>query len=334
MLCIDWVAFSFHASVDLHDGGHSGSVARGAGFPVAECCRLPVPNDGRISILDQEPLEFQNFTVRYLTKFELTQSQLRINARGCSPLGQTNSVPPLITDLPSMTTIAPPQRPSSRDGALHLIPEFNFNGEQQFGYPNPPTAHELMVMWPTLAPQIPHTPGSSLFHSQERAFFSRDNAFFRIQIDTDPPQTNQAMGGPYRQDKSEAQADPPQLSAIPRQQPPQPPSQQPSPSSSSCSVSPPSQHQSPSECQRTQPPPQPTKPRHSRTITILPVAAGPPKGHQMGQYQVSGHHSHYPYPPPGSRHKSPMTVDDDAWQRPMPYSERRRAGKGSRRKDD
>jgi len=269
-------------------------------------------------------------------QFEFTQSQLRINTRRFSPLGQNNSVSPLIPDPSSMTAVAPPQRPSSRDAALHLIRELNLNGERQFGLPIPPTGHELMEMWPALAPQIPHSPGSSFFHSQERAFFSRDNSFFQVQIDIDQPQTNQTLGGPYRQEKGKARADPPQLSAIPRQQPPQPPSQQPSPSSSSWNVSPPSQHQSPSERRRAQPPPQSTKPHRSQTIPInpLPVAAGPPNGHHMGQYQASGHHSQYPYPPPESRHKSPTTVDDDAWRRPTPYSERRRAGKGPRRKGD
>jgi len=232
-----------------------------------------------------------------------------------------------------MTTVAPPDRPSSRDAALHLIRDLNLNGEQQFGLLAPLTGHELMEMWTTLAPQIPYSPGSSFFHSQERAFFSRDNSFFKVQIDIDLPQTDQATGGPYRQDKSKARADPPQLSAIPHQQPPQPPSQQPSPSSS-WNVSPPSQHQSPSERQGTQPPPQLTKRHRLQTIPInlLPVAAGPPNGHHMGQHQVSGHHSQYPYPPPESRHESPMTVDDEAWQRPRPYSERRRAGKEPRRK--
>jgi len=128
----------------------------------------------------------------------------------------------------SMATITPPQCPSSRDAVLHLVPEL-LNGERQFGFPTPPTGHDLMKMWPTLAPQIPHAPGSSFFHSQERAFFSRDNSFFQVQINIDPPQTDQAMGGPYSRGKGKARADPPQLSAIPRQQLPQPPLEQPSP---------------------------------------------------------------------------------------------------------
>jgi len=210
-----------------------------------------------------------------------------------------------------MATVAPPQRPNSRE-ALHLIRDLNLNCERQIGFPTPLTGHELMEMWPTLAPQIPHSPGSSFFRLLELAFFSRDDSFFHVQIDIDLPQTNQSLGGPYMQDKGKARAD--QLSAIPRQPPQQPPSQPPSPSSSSWNFSPPSQRQSPSERRRTQLPPQPTKPRHSQTIPInpLPVAAGPPNGHHMGQYQVSGHHSQYPYPPPEPRHKSPTAVDDDA----------------------
>lgn len=245
--------------------------------------------------------------------------------------------PSFITDSSSMTTAAPPQRPPSRDAGLHLIRELNLNGERQFGFPTPPTGHELMEMWPALAPQVPHSPGSSFFHSQERAFFSRDNSFFRVQIDIDVPYTNQALGGPCRQEKGKARADPPQLSAIPRQQQLPPPQQQPSPpSSSSWSVSPPSQHQSPSERRRTQAPAQPTKPHRSQTIPInpLPVAAGPTNNHHMGQYQVMGHHAQYPYPPPELRHKSPTIIDDDAWRRPTPYSERRRAGKAPKRKGD
>ena len=239
-------------------------------------------------------------------------------------------------DSSSMATIAPPQRPPSQDAGLHLIRELNLNGERQFGFPTPPTGHELMEMWPALAPQIPHSPGSSFFHSQERAFFSRDNSFFQVQIEIDVPYTNQALGGPYRQDKGKTRADPPQLSAIPtRQQPPLLPPQQTSPSSSSWNVSPPSQHQSPSERRRTQPLPQPTKPHRSQTIPInpLPVSTGPANNHHMNQYQAT-HHSQYPYPPPELRHKSPTIVDDDAWRYPTPYSERRRAGRAPRRKGD
>ena len=260
-------------------------------------------------------------------QFKFTQSQLRINTCRCSPSGKNNSVPPSIPDPSSMATVAPPQRPSSRDAVLHLIRELNLNGEQQFGLPTPPTGHELMEMWPTPAPQIPHSPGSSFFHAQERAFFSRANSFLQVQIDIDLPQTNQTLG------RGEARPDLPQLSAIPRQQTPQPPSQQPSPSSSSWNISPPSHHQSPSERRRAQLPPQQTKPHRSQTIPInpLPVVTGPPNGHHMAQYQVPGHHSQYPYPPPELRHKSPTTVDDDAWRCSMPHSERRRAGKGPRK---
>jgi len=242
-----------------------------------------------------------------------------------------------------MAAVASPQRPPSRDAGLHLIRELNLNGERQYGYPTPPTGHELMEMWPALAPQVPHNSGSSYFHSQERAFFSRDNSFFRVQIDIDVPHTTQALGGPRRQEKGKSRADPPQVSAVQLQQqpPPPPPQQQPSPSSSSSSswnVSPPSQHRSPSDRRRTHAPPQPMKQHRSQTTPInpLPVAAGPMNNHHhMGQYQVMGHnHSQYPYPPPELRHKSPMIIDDDAWRRPTPYSERRRAGKAPRRKGD
>ena len=177
-----------------------------------------------------------------------------------------------------------------------------------------------MEMWPTLAPEVPYRHGSSFFHAQERAFFSHDNSI-RVQIEIDAPYTNQALGGYFGQEKGKARADPLQLSAISCQQPPSPAQQQPPPSSSSSwNVSPPSQHQSPSEHRRTQVLSQPTKPHRLQTIPInpLPVAAGPTNNHHMGQY---------PYPPPELRHKSPMIIDDDAWRRPTPYSERRRAGK-------
>lgn len=236
-----------------------------------------------------------------------------------------------------MTAIAPPQRPSSRDAALHLIRELNLNGERQFGFPTPPTGHDLMEMWPALAPQVPHSPGTTFFHTQERAFFSRDNSFFRVQIDIDVPYTNQALGGPHRQEKGKARADPPQLSAIPRQPPPPPPQQQRSPStSSSWTVSPPSQHRSPGERRRAQAPSQPTKPHRSQIIPInpLPVAAGPTNANHVGQYQPTVHQPQYPYPPPELRHKSPTIMEDDGWRRPTPYSERRRAGKVPRRKGD
>lgn len=233
-----------------------------------------------------------------------------------------------------MATVAAAQHPSAQDASLHLIRELNLNGERQFGFPTPPTGHELMEMWPALAPQMPSYPGSTYFHSQERAFFSRDNSFFRVQLKIDSPYPTKTSGGPLKQEKGKARADPPQLSAVPRQQPP--PLQQPSPTNSSWNVSPPSQHHSPSERRRTHVPPQPTKPHRSQTIPInpLPVSTGPTNNHHAGQYQVTGHHSQYPYPPPELRHKSPMIIDDDAWRRPTPYSERRRAGKAPRRKGD
>ena len=100
-----------------------------------------------------------------------------------------------------MAAIASPQRPPSQDAGLHLIRELNLSGERQYGYPTPPTGHGLMEMWPTLAPQLPRSSGSSFFHSQERAFFSRDNSFFRIQIEVDVSHTTQTLGGPHRQEK-------------------------------------------------------------------------------------------------------------------------------------
>ena len=238
-----------------------------------------------------------------------------------------------------MAAVAPPQRPSSRDAGLHLIRELNLNGERQFGFPTPPTGHDLMGMWPALPPQVPDRPGWTYFSSQERAFFSRDNSFFRVQIDIDAPHTTQTSGGPLKQEKGKARAEPPQLSVIPRQhqhQPQQPQPQQPSPSSS-WTVSPPSRHPSPTERRRTHAPSQPQKSRRSQPIPInpLPVSAVPTNNHHhLGQYQAAGHHSQYPYPPPELRHKSPTIIDDEAWRRPTPYSERRRAGKAPRRKCD
>ena len=182
------------------------------------------------------------------------------------------------------------------------------------GFPTPLTAHDLMEMWPALAPQIPYSPGSSFFHTQERAFFSRDNLFFRVQVDIDVPHTNQALGGSFGQEKGKARVDPPQLFAVLHQQLP-PSQQQPSPSSSSSSPSSwnvsPSQYRSPSEHQRTQVPSQPMEPHHSRTIPTNPLlAVGPTNNHRMGQDQVTGHHSQYPYPPPGLEHKSHTIIDE------------------------
>ena len=204
-----------------------------------------------------------------------------------------------------MATIVPPQHPPNQDAGLHLIRELKFNGEQQCNFPTPLTGHELMEMWPILAPEIPYSSGSSFFRSQERAFFSRNDLFFQVQIDIDVPYTNQALGGPYWQGKGRTRADPPRLSAIPHQQPRPLPLQQTSPPSSSWNDSPPSQHQSPSERQRAQPSPQPTKPHCSQTVPIRPllVATGPVNNH-MKQYQAA-HRSQSPYPPPELRHKSP-----------------------------
>ena len=232
-----------------------------------------------------------------------------------------------------MATLAPPPPPLSQDTGLHLIRDVNLGGERPFGLPTPPTGHDLMELWPALPPQIPHYPGTTYFHTQERAFFSRKNSFFRVQIEIDAPQS---PGAQYRQEKGKARADPPKLSAIPLNEQPLAPPQQPSPSSS-WNPSPPPQQPLPSERRRTHAPPQPPKQHRPQPVPInpLPVSTGPTNHHHMGQqHQMGGHRTQYPYPPPEMRHKSPTIVDDDAWRRPTPYSERRRAGRAPRRKGD
>ena len=122
---------------------------------------------------------------------------------------------------------------------------------------------------------------------------------------------------------------PPPITSYPTtpfQYPPQPPSRQPSPYLLR-SVPPPPPRQLLRKPRRTQATSQPTEPHRSQTIPPPPVAAGPANGHHMGQHQVTGHHSQYPYSPLGLGHRSAAIIDDDAWRGPTPYSERRRVGR-------
>jgi len=188
-------------------------------------------------------------------------------------------------------------------------------------YPAPPTGHELMALFPPAPPAtFEMKPGSTsgYFRREERAFFAQgDREILRARMEMDLPQGHDRKNG---QDKGKGREPLASQNGGPRPylhqmgSPPQAPTYPHSISSrqsrgppitvpSSFQASPRGQHDQPS-----QPP------------TLL---------HQRGQHtapQESAHsNSNLDY------NQDESNRDDEAWRRPIPYAERRRAGKHTKR---
>ena len=170
-------------------------------------------------------------------------------------------------------------------------------------YPAPLTGHELMALFPPALPaMLEKKPAytSSLFRQEERAFFSQDK-IVRPRKEIDLPWESDRNDG-YKTDHREPlvnQNGSCSQMVLPSQAP------TPRPDSQHCSavipILPSSFQRSPTK------PPQPSY-QHGQHMTL--VNAAPPNTEI--EYHVEG-----------------LTQDSpgEAWQRPMPYVERRRAGK-------
>ncbi|KAJ7038879.1 hypothetical protein C8F04DRAFT_331065 [Mycena alexandri] len=186
-------------------------------------------------------------------------------------------------------------------------------------YPAPPTGHDLMAMFPPAAPDnfsemMRPGPTSGYFQRQERAFFAQaGKEIVRVRVDVDlqpePDHNNPKARG----------------AAPHRPWPPATPGSAPGTATAS-PAQPPAQ---------LYPHPRPT---HARGPSVPATPVFPPAPHPHP------HHAHPPPPPPssvGRRTPAPDDRDtdgdyrpddpDEAWRRPMPYNERRRAGKHTRR---
>ncbi|KZT00273.1 uncharacterized protein LAESUDRAFT_559837 [Laetiporus sulphureus 93-53] len=201
-------------------------------------------------------------------------------------------------------------------------------------YPAPPTGHELMALFPA-APPTNHRPGptSGYFLQQERNFFAqKGKEIVRVQIEVDMPRDDG--------DQKSRARDP----AAPRQWTAAPPNGVPPHATaqrSPLSHSPPPQFAPPSAGRRGVP---------VVPVSAQPVYPGPPSMHAVHTHPaapspVDVPHAGYPMRPaqepamPAAAlgkqvelHPDDYRDDpDEAWRRPMPHNERRRAGKHTKR---
>ncbi|KAF7369735.1 hypothetical protein MVEN_00305100 [Mycena venus] len=203
-----------------------------------------------------------------------------------------------------------PLSPSSlRDVDLTHMPDM-----QPRRYPAPPTGHDLMALFPPAAPDNFHEmrpgPTSGYFQRQERAFFAQaGKEIVRVRVDVD------LQSEPEPKPSTHARA-------APRPWPPSGPN--------AASTATPGTSSAPTASPALYP-----RPTHTRGPSVPATPPTPP------------HPAHAAHPPPPlSRTPAPPADDrdasgggdefraddpDEAWRRPMPYNERRRAGKHTRR---
>lgn len=167
-------------------------------------------------------------------------------------------------------------------------------------YPAPLTGHDLMALFPPAPPSMlekkpAYTNG--LFRREERTFFSRD-AIVRARMEIDLPWESDGNHRPKTGNRE------------------------------------PLVNQNNGRCQYSQmvvPSPAPTGPHsrhHSSVISILPSSSERSSNKAQCSYQHE-HTTLVDAAPPNTE----ITQDnsDEAWRRPMPYAERRRAGKHTKR---
>ncbi|OAX36924.1 hypothetical protein K503DRAFT_857684 [Rhizopogon vinicolor AM-OR11-026] len=201
-------------------------------------------------------------------------------------------------------------------------------------YPAPPTGHELMALFPPAPPanfaEMRPGPTSGFFQRQERAFFAQaGREIVRVRVEIDVPQQDDTHNGTKIREPSQ--------SGTPRSWPQLPPHPQ---------------HHSPVEQPMGSYPHHSKQSRSSRTMPALtqpsPMFGVPPHGQPQPPHNLHStppsHHGgvglrsppHEPLPVPGAKVETQATDEyredsDDAWRRPTPYSDRRRAGKHTKR---
>ncbi|KAF7420915.1 hypothetical protein PC9H_011434 [Pleurotus ostreatus] len=215
-------------------------------------------------------------------------------------------------------------------------------------YPAPPTGHDLMAMFPPpppdLFPEMRPGPTSGFFQRQERAFFAQaGKEIVRVRVEVDisdlDPASSAKMRAPAREQ-----------SAPPRPWPQQQLHPAPTASASSGPGAPgPNSHASPSQSSSSLPyPPQNMRSgRQNVPMTSTPLFPSPHSQHSQPPPNLHPpptlHHPTLGLRTPGQENGPNATPKqefpseeyredpDEAWRRPMPYAERRRAGKHTRR---
>ena len=208
-------------------------------------------------------------------------------------------------------------------------------------YPAPPTGHELMAMFPPAPPVTFHTgPTSGFFQKEERAFFAQaGKEIVRVRIEVDLKEGEvDARSTQQRPREGAAHQTPrswPLGDAAPHPQLHPPPQMSPN-------DIPPAPFPPPGQSGRTPRPapvgvtPQPAYPIPSHNSPLPPF---PPNVHPTPNPPHSfplrtpshSERSHLPADSNETLHDEFRDDPDDAWKRPTPHSQRRRAGKHTKR---
>ncbi|OCH92557.1 hypothetical protein OBBRIDRAFT_833342 [Obba rivulosa] len=188
-------------------------------------------------------------------------------------------------------------------------------------YPAPPTGHELMALFPPSPPTTMRPgPTSGFFEREERAFFARKGKeIVRVRIEVDMPQ------GPDADDAKAKARDPagarpwPQGPAHPAQGSPSPLHPIPFPHQNARARAAPGPMAAPGAF----PGPPPAQ----------PAGVHSPSGLQRAAYPVRSPREHHLGVPakPLDAHADFRDDTDESWRQPIPPSERRRAGKHTKR---
>ncbi|KAG6890132.1 hypothetical protein C0995_011425 [Termitomyces sp. Mi166 len=230
------------------------------------------------------------------------------------PTSQSPTVkghPPIPSSSMSNGRPRRPLSPSSiRDVDLNTTPDMPHRK-----YAAPLTGHDLMALFPPAPPQMTEMrggPTSGFFRRQERAFFAQaGREIVRVRVEVDI------------QNGVDPDSSKPRGRDISRPWPPPPhfPHHSPLQSSASALYS----H-----------PPGSRPPRGAAPVTSTPLYPIP--SHSPSQHPPNLHPPALRTPPHESPQSGPKSEfqqdeygDDDAWRRPIPYAERRRAGKHTRR---
>jgi len=193
-------------------------------------------------------------------------------------------------------------------------------------YAAPLTGHDLMAMFPAAPPdsfpEMRAGPTSGYFQRQERAFFAQaGKEIVRVRLEIDLQNSSELENiGPSKRSRGEGR---------PSWSPSGAPHHSPH-SSISSQAPPPTLYAQP-------PPPFPRQPPPRGSVSAA-APLYPITGQSSPSQATNPHAPRLRTPPndiaqPGAlKHEYPPDeYDDDAWRRPMPYAERRRAGKHTRR---
>ncbi|KAG6877630.1 hypothetical protein C0993_005451 [Termitomyces sp. T159_Od127] len=203
-----------------------------------------------------------------------------------------------------------PLSPSSiRDVDLNTTPD---TPHRKFAAPL--TGHDLMAMFPPAPPQMTEMrggPTSGFFQRQERAFFAQaGREIVRVRVEVDIQNGADAADSSKLRGRDASLLWPP-APHLPHHSPIQ---------SSASALYPP------------RPPPRGTAPVTSTPLYPIPTHS-PSSQHPPNLHPPALHTSPHQSPLGGPKPEFPQDEygDDDAWRRPIPYAERRRAGKHTRR---